>query len=104
MPKPSPMPKPDAFLKICPSRAVMARIGEKWTLLVMACLADGPVRFGALRRRIEGISQKMLTQVLRHLERDGLIERRCSSSEPQVQVLHALPIPSSLGRAPSATG
>ena len=68
--------KPDTFIAVCPSRAVLARMGEKWTLMILVSMADGPVRFGALRRRIEGISQKMLTQVLRNLERDGLLERR----------------------------
>ncbi|MBN3786852.1 helix-turn-helix domain-containing protein [Burkholderia sp. Ac-20353] len=66
---------PDAFLKVCPSRTVLSRIGQKWTVLTMVALQDGPMRFGDIRRRLEGVSQKMLTQTLRAMERDGLIER-----------------------------
>lgn len=68
-------PKPDAFVRICPSRAVLARVGEKWTTLALVALAGGPLRSGALRRRLEGVSQKMLSQTLRNLERDGLVAR-----------------------------
>lgn len=68
-------PKPDAFVRICPSRPVLARIGEKWATLALVALANGPVRFGDLRRRLEGVSQKVLTQTLRGLERDGLVVR-----------------------------
>lgn len=61
----------------CPTREVLSRIADKWTTLVIGVLADaGPaVRFTELRRQIEGISQKMLTQTLRDCERDGLIVR-----------------------------
>lgn len=80
---------PDAFVAICPSRAVIARIGEKWTLLVVVALAGGSRRFGHLRRTIEGISQKMLTQTLRNLERDGLVTRRLYDEMP-LRVEYAL--------------
>lgn len=59
----------------CPTRQVLDRIGDKWTALVMGLLESGPQRFSALQRSIGGISQKMLTQTLRNLERDGLITR-----------------------------
>ena len=59
----------------CPTRRMLDRIGDRWTVLVVGTLADGPLRFGELARRIDGISQKMLTQTLRGLERDGLVER-----------------------------
>lgn len=74
--------KPDAFLLACPSRDFFARIASKWALLVLVGLKDGPVRFGALRRRLEGISQKMLTQTLRALEADGLVERHLYDEMP----------------------
>jgi DNA-binding HxlR family transcriptional regulator len=73
---------PDAFLKACPSRTVLARIGEKWSALAIVALADGPMRFGALRRRLEGVSQKMLTQTLRGLEQDRLITRTLYDEMP----------------------
>lgn len=68
-------PRPDAFLAVCPSREVVQRIGEKWSLLAVVALQGGPLRFSALQRKLEGVSQKMLTQTLRRLERDGLVHR-----------------------------
>jgi len=61
----------------CPARELLDRIANKWTALIIGILGhtDGPVRFGDLRRQINGISQKMLTQTLRDLERDGLVVR-----------------------------
>lgn len=66
---------PDAFSKICPSREVLARLGQKWTILAMVALRDSPLRFGDIRRRLQGVSDKMLTQTLRAMERDGLVSR-----------------------------
>jgi DNA-binding HxlR family transcriptional regulator len=54
---------------------VLNRIGDKWSVMIVGQLADGPVRFNELRRQIEGISQRMLTLSLRNLERDGLVTR-----------------------------
>ncbi len=71
----NPPPAADVLQAECPSRAVLDRIADKWTALVIHTLADGTQRFGQLNRRIGGISQKMLTQTLRALERDGLVER-----------------------------
>jgi len=59
----------------CPTRQVLDRIGDKWTSLTVGMLGDGPKRFSELKRGIGGISQKMLTQTLRNLERDGLVKR-----------------------------
>jgi DNA-binding HxlR family transcriptional regulator len=73
---------PDAFLRMCPSRLVMARIGEKWTLMSVVALADGPLRFGELLHRLDGVSQKMLSQSLRALERDGLVDRKAFDVVP----------------------
>ncbi len=63
------------YAAACPTRQVLDRIGDKWTALVIGLLEEGPQRFSALRRSIGGISQKMLTQTLRSLERDGLVSR-----------------------------
>lgn len=65
----------DAYLAACPSRQILDVLANKWTLLVMGALGAGPLRFGELRRRLDGITQKMLTQTLRTLERDGLVTR-----------------------------
>ena len=59
----------------CPSRQVLDRIGDAWSVLVVASLADGPLRYSELAARVDGVSPKMLTQTLRGLERDGLVER-----------------------------
>jgi DNA-binding HxlR family transcriptional regulator len=67
--------KPNVYAVICPSREVLALIGEKWVSLIIGALKDRVMRFGELKRVCEGISQKMLTQTLRKLERDGLVMR-----------------------------
>lgn len=60
----------------CPSRVVLDRIADKWTALIIQTLARGTLRYSALKRAIGDISQKMLTQTLRSLERDGLVRRK----------------------------
>lgn len=66
---------PDAYFAKCPSRPIMTRLAKKWTMLALIAMQTGPRRFGELRRLLEGISQKTLTNVLRGLEEDGLIDR-----------------------------
>ena len=88
----------DPYTALCPSRQTLDRIGDRWTILVFGALADGPRRFTELARRIEGISQKMLTQTLRGLERDGLITRTVHATVP-VRVDYEL---TALGRTLSA--
>lgn len=65
----------DVYSAPCPSRAALDRIADKWTALIVGQLACGTRRFGELRDAIQGISEKMLTQTLRSLERDGLVIR-----------------------------
>ena len=65
----------DPFNPACPSRRLLDRIGDRWTVLIVVALDPGPQRFGALAARVGGISQKMLTQTLRSLERDGFVTR-----------------------------
>jgi DNA-binding HxlR family transcriptional regulator len=72
----------DAFLAACPSRQVLDRISDKWVTLVLVALADGPLRYSDLGRVIAGVSQKMLTQTLRTLERDGLVSRTIIAGVP----------------------
>jgi DNA-binding HxlR family transcriptional regulator len=67
---------------LCPTRQALDRIADKWTALIVGLLEERPHRFGELRRAIEGISQKMLTQTLRSLERDGLVRRRVIATVP----------------------
>ncbi|WP_108664474.1 winged helix-turn-helix transcriptional regulator [Euzebya rosea] len=86
----------DAFLAVCPSRQLLARISDKWVGLVLCALGgsdptmhaaeavEGPraMRYSELARRIAGVSQKMLTQTLRALERDGLVVRTVTPTVP----------------------
>ena len=71
-----------ALTAACPIRDVLDRIGDKWSVLIVVQLKDGPVRFGALRRQIGDISQRMLTETLRHLQRDGYISRHVYPTVP----------------------
>src|SRR3954469_23472705 len=73
----------------CPSRVVLDRIADKWTALIIQVLATGTQRYGELRRSIGGISQKMLTQTLRSLERDGLVLRKAHDG-PRPRVEYSL--------------
>ncbi|WP_029790987.1 MULTISPECIES: winged helix-turn-helix transcriptional regulator [Vibrio] len=66
----------------CPVRNVVAQIGDKWSLLILFALVDGSERFNALKSRIEGISQRMLTQTLRDLEREGYVNRTVHPEVP----------------------
>src|SRR6476469_1428018 len=67
--------EPNVLNQDCESRQALDRIADKWTCLIVYALLDGPRRHGELKRMIEGISQKMLTQTLRSLEADGLVKR-----------------------------
>ena len=66
----------------CPVRNVLDQLADKWSVLIVTTLAERPYRFGALKREIGGISQRMLTQTLRDLTTDGLIERRVFPTTP----------------------
>ncbi|GAA4263335.1 winged helix-turn-helix transcriptional regulator [Dactylosporangium darangshiense] len=89
----------DLFKLSCPSREVFDRVGERWTGLVLLALQQGTLRFSQLRRQIEGISQKVLTQTLRGLERDGLIIRTVHPTVPVTVEYTLTPLGQSLGGA-----
>ncbi|EFM12594.1 transcriptional regulator, HxlR family [Paenibacillus curdlanolyticus YK9] len=78
------MREPDISLTVCSYSHVLEIISNKWTALVIYALEDGTIRYGEIKRRIAGISQKMLTQTLKQLERDGLISRKVTPSVPPV--------------------
>lgn len=82
MSPPQPLRTGDAYNPDCPTRHILDRIGDKWAVLVLLTLKDGPVRFNDLRRRIGAISQKMLSQTLKSLERDGLVSRAAFPTVP----------------------
>ncbi len=77
-PRPS---QPNIFDPNCGSRRVLALIGDRWTAIVVYALARGTMRFGQLRREI-GLSQKMLTETLRDMERHGLVHRKVYAVVP----------------------
>jgi DNA-binding HxlR family transcriptional regulator len=84
---PSPSASPDGRFDVmapaCPTRQVVSTIGDKWTLLVLYALElGGTLRFSQLQRTVEGITQKMLTQTLRELERDGIVSRHVHATVP----------------------
>ncbi len=66
----------------CPVRDVLDKIGDKWSMLIVMYLAAGPKRFNQLHREVPDISQKMLTQTLRDLQRDGLVSRHVFDTKP----------------------
>lgn len=72
----------DVFDRHCPSRATLDDVTSRWGMLVLAALDDGTLRFGELRRRVDGVSEKMLSQALQALERDGLVQRTQRSIMP----------------------
>lgn len=76
------MPKADLFSCRCPSRDVLDMLAQKWSLLILHALVEGPMRTAELRRRIDGISEKMLIQTLRELERNGFIARQAYAEVP----------------------
>lgn len=82
---PRPLPKdltPNVFAAECPTRRVLDRVADKWAVLILILLADGTKRFNALKRMIGGVSQKMLSQTLKSLERDGLVSRKVIPTVP----------------------
>ena len=103
----------DAFMAVCPSRQLLDRLSNKWVVLILAALgtdgtmppdgecevADRPLRYSELSRQLAGVSQMMLTQTLRSLERDGLVSRTVSPTGP-VTVTYEL---TDLGRSLYAT-
>lgn len=66
----------------CPVRSVLDKVGDKWSMLLVMTLSGGPLRFNELKRRVPDISQKMLTQTLRELQRDGMVAREVFPTVP----------------------
>jgi DNA-binding HxlR family transcriptional regulator len=86
----------DVMAADCPTRQVIGRVGDKWSLLVLYALSTGTKRFSQLRFEVEGISQKMLTQTLRGLERDGLVHRQAYPTIPPKVEYRLTPLGDSL--------
>jgi DNA-binding HxlR family transcriptional regulator len=72
----------DVFARNCASRAALEDVASKWGLLALIALGEGSYRFNALRRRVDGVSEKMLSQTLQALERDGIVHREVITTIP----------------------
>ncbi|MGI5504845.1 winged helix-turn-helix transcriptional regulator [Lentzea sp. CA-135723] len=72
----------DVFAKACPSRPTLEHVTGRWGSLTLSALDAGPLRFNELRRRVDGVSEKMLSQTLQALERDGLVHREAQHTNP----------------------
>lgn len=90
---------PNAYAADCPTRQILDRVGDKWAVLILLLVRHDPMRFNALRRTIEGISQKMLSQVLKSLERDGLVRRRVIATVPVTVEYSITPLGATLANA-----
>ncbi|KHN51176.1 winged helix-turn-helix transcriptional regulator [Pectobacterium fontis] len=72
----------DVYAQHCPTRMILDRVADKWTLLILNILVERPMRFNQLKRDVEGISQKVLSQTLKNLVRDGFVERTVFPTVP----------------------
>ncbi|MFE7411838.1 winged helix-turn-helix transcriptional regulator [Streptomyces laurentii] len=72
----------DVFARACPSRGTLEHVAGRWGSLTLGALYDGTFRFNELRRRVDGVSEKMLSQTLHALERDGLVHREAQLTNP----------------------
>jgi DNA-binding HxlR family transcriptional regulator len=95
---------PDIFQENCMSRQVLQLIADQWTPLVIYALEDGTMRFGQLLKRIGGISRKMLTQTLRAMERNGLVQRVVYPVVPPVVEYSLTPLGQTLVEPMKALG
>jgi DNA-binding HxlR family transcriptional regulator len=88
----------DVFAQDCPSRHAMEHVTSRWGLLALLALRDGPARFNALRRRVDGVSEKMLAQTLHALERDGFVDRHAQPVIPPRVDYSLTPLGEEIGR------
>jgi len=86
----------DVLRPDCPSRVVMQRIGERWSMFVILALADGPLRFTALKAKVGVVTPKVLTETLRALEGDGLVSRQAYAESPPRVEYELTPLGASL--------
>ena len=89
----------NAYHAQCPTRVVLEQLADKWSVLILGAVTDQPVRFNELKRQIEGISQKVLGQTLKKLERNGLVQREAFATVPVTVTYSITP----LGRTLAST-
>ena len=90
--------KANVYNRDCPSQSILALIGSKWSMLILCSLRAGPSRTHALKRRLAGVSAKMLTQTLRELERHGIVHREDFGEVPPRVEYRLTPLGRSLAR------
>lgn len=90
------------YASACPTRLVLDRVADKWAVLLLGLLAACPMRFNQLRREVEGLSQKMLSQTLKSLERDGLVSRKAIPTVPVTVEYSITPLGRTLATAVDA--
>ena len=88
----------ERFSVNCPTRLLFDQISDKWSMMVLTVLDAGPLRFNAIKRHLEGVSQKALTQCLRRLERNGLVSRTVIPVSPVAVEYEITPLGRSLQR------
>ena len=88
----------ERFSVNCPTRLLFDQISDKWSMMVLTVLDGGPLRFNAIKRHLEGVSQKALTQCLRRLERNGLVSRTVIPVSPVAVEYEITPLGRSLQR------
>lgn len=92
---------PDGPMKVfdleCPNRLILDQIADKWSVLILAALFDQPTRFNALRRKLDGVTQKALVDALRRLTRNGIVERRVITGSPVAVEYSVTPLGRTLG-------
>ena len=92
----------DVYSECCPTRHALDRLADKWVVLILGLLGRGPLRFNQLRREIEGVSQKVLSQTLKRLERDGLVARQAFPTVPVTVEYSITPLGATLSETAEA--
>lgn len=90
---------PKVFCEGCPTRMILERVADKWVVLILTRLAEGTMRFNQLRREVEGVAQKVLSQTLKKLERDGLVSRKAFATVPVTVEYSITPLGLTLAKA-----
>jgi len=78
--------------KDCPHRLLLDQIADKWSVLILSALCEQPLRFNTIKRQLDGITQKALTQSLRRLQRNGIVDRKVITASPIAVEYHITPL------------
>ncbi|MGP9420953.1 helix-turn-helix transcriptional regulator [Pseudomonas reactans] len=84
--------KAPSATKDCPHRLLLDQIADKWSVLILSALCEQPLRFNTIKRQLDGITQKALTQSLRRLQRNGIVDRKVITASPIAVEYHITPL------------